>query len=109
MYFSSRRLQRRFSSMRELTRTWGQPIAKKIAQRVTELEPAANLEELRSLPAARCHQLTGDRKGDFAVSLDGQMRLVFRPQDNPVPQLPNGGTDWAAIDSVIIVEVVDYH
>ncbi len=53
--------------------------AKSIEARVDELEDVENLEQMRSFPQARCHELKGDRKGTLAVDLDGPYRLVFEP------------------------------
>ena len=38
---------------------------------------ARDIEEFRRLPALRCHPLTGDRAGQWAVSLSGFHRLIF--------------------------------
>lgn len=44
---------------------------------LTALNAATGPEELRSMPGARLHQLRGDRKGQWAVSVSGNWRLVF--------------------------------
>jgi proteic killer suppression protein len=63
---------------------------------------------MRALPG-RCHQLTGDRPGQFAVDLRKQYRLVFEPDHDPVPMNTSGGIDWRAVSRIVIMEVVDYH
>jgi proteic killer suppression protein len=57
----------------------------------------------------QCHQLTGDRRGEFALSLVGSHRLVFVPDHDPVPTLNNSGIDRAEVTKILITEVVDYH
>jgi proteic killer suppression protein len=57
----------------------------------------------------RCHPLTGDRHGQFALQLWGPFRLVLEPDHAPLPTLVDGGLDTEAITRVRIVEVVDYH
>lgn len=63
---------------------------------------------MRTLPG-RCHELTGDRKGELAVDLRGPYRLVFEPADNPPPVKEDGGLDWRRVTAVRILEVEDYH
>lgn len=57
----------------------------------------------------RCHQLTADRQGQFAVHLWGQFRLIFTPNHDPIPLLDGGGPDLEEITRISIKEVVDYH
>jgi len=57
----------------------------------------------------RCHALSSNRAGQFAVHLWGQYRLVFYPDHDPVPRTPEGEIDLANITKITIAEVVDYH
>ena len=50
-----------------------------------------------------------DRAGQFSARLHGGLRLIVKPQKQPPPTKPDGGLDWLAIDSIYIVEMVDYH
>ncbi len=90
-------------------REWGLPCAKKVYQRLNELRAAENLLDISQLPGTGFHSLHHDRNGQFAVSLTGNLRLVFKPLDNPVPLLPDGGVDLEKVSGTLIVEVVDYH
>ena len=56
-----------------------------------------------------CHALSADRDGQFAVHLWGQYRLIFEPNDEPIPRLEDGGIDRSGVTSVVITEVADYH
>lgn len=56
-----------------------------------------------------CHALTGDRKGHFAMNLDGGLRLVFEPDHDPLPSLPDGGLDRKDVTRIRVLEVVNYH
>jgi proteic killer suppression protein len=56
-----------------------------------------------------CHQLRADRHGEFAVDLWGAYRLVFEPDHDPLPRLPDGGLDRSLVTRIRIKEVVDYH
>jgi len=92
-----------------MVREWGMKTAKKLKQRLAELDAVDSLADVGRLPAAKCHPLAGDRMGQIAVALDHPRRLIIEPNHDPVPQRPDGGFDWSQITSVLVVEVVDYH
>lgn len=106
--FASDKLKRALSTQRELQRDFGQDGAKKITLRLQQLAAAPALSEMRSLPG-RCHELTADRAGYLAVDVHKGYRLVFRPTADPPPEKPDGGLDWAQVDSITVTEIVDYH
>jgi proteic killer suppression protein len=62
---------------------------------------------MRFLPAARCHELKGDRRGQLAVDLTHPHRLLFTPVD--AKEREDGGLDWTSVTAVVIEEIVDYH
>jgi hypothetical protein len=66
------------------------------------------LKDTSGVPG-RCHALGADRQGQFAISLWGSYRLVFVPDQNPIPTLPDGGIDLGRITKISITEVVNYH
>lgn len=72
-----------------------------------ELGAANNLSMLP--PAARCHPLEGDRKGQFAVDLKHPYRLVFEPLSDELPLKEDGSLDIGRITGIIILDIVDYH
>jgi len=74
-----------------------------------ELAAAETLDDMRHLPGARCHQLTADLKGRFAVDLVHPDRLVFSPDHDPVPEKDDGGLDWRGFTAICIDGVGDYH
>lgn len=43
------------------------------------------------------------------MRLQGGMRLILKPVDEPPPRKPDGGLDLKAIRAVVIVGVEDYH
>lgn len=83
--------------------------AKKLKQRMMELQAANSLEEISHLPPTKLHELTGDRAGQFSVDLNQPFRLIFEPNHDPVPELGDGGIDLAKVISIKIIEIVDYH
>jgi proteic killer suppression protein len=102
-------MQKACNSERESVREWGSPNARKLRQRLTELQAAETLEDMRKLPAARCHPLRGDRAGQFAVDLAHPYRLVFEPANSPLPKTNDGGIDLEKVTAITILSVEDYH
>ena len=97
-----------FESSKLVTKAHGSANAKKLNQRLDDLVAAQCMEVMRSLPGY-WEELKYDRAGQFSVRLHGGLRLVVKPQKQPPPIKPDGGLDWAAIDSIYIIEMVDYH
>ncbi|WP_394335756.1 hypothetical protein [Flavobacterium cyanobacteriorum] len=64
---------------------------------------------MRTIPAARCHELTGDRKGELAVDVSGNYRMIFEPRHNPIPKEEDGGLNWEEVTKIQINEIEDYH
>ena len=62
-------------------------------RRLARLDSATTLEDLRSPPGNRLHALTGDRDGQWSISVNDQFRICF-------VWGANGPED---------VEFVDYH
>ena len=62
-------------------------------RKVTMLEAAVTLDDLRVPPANRLEALNGDRAGQHSIRINGQWRICFVWTDN-------GPED---------VEIVDYH
>jgi len=84
-------------------------MAKKIVQRIQEIQAAQTLQDLRQLPAVRCHALSGKRQGQFAVNLGPRLRLVFEPVQSQQEIYVDGVLDHSRVERVRITEVVDYH
>lgn len=97
-----------FESSRQLIKAVGAIAAKRLAQRLDDLDAAQSMDDMRLLPG-HWEELKNDRAGQFSARLHGGLRLIVRPQKYPPPVKPDGGLDWRAIDSIYIVEVVDYH
>ena len=75
---------------------YGEEMAAKIQQRIDEIRAAASVKEMMQYKIGRCHKLTNNRKGQYAVDLVHPRRLVFEEKK----------VDG---DTVIIIEIVDYH
>lgn len=108
IHFANTRLEHDLSSQQQRVRAYGSAAATKILLRLSQLHAAPDLETARALPG-RCHELYGDRKGQFAITVAGGLRLVFEPAEHPPPRKPDGGLDWRAVTMIRILEVTNYH
>lgn len=106
--FKNRKLQKILTDPGEIKKAYGS-MAKRVSQRMDQLQAAPNLATIQSLPALECHLLTGDRKGEWAVSISGNYRLIFEIDHNPLPTKDDGGIDSIRITDIRILETTDYH
>ena len=53
-------------------------VAKRAAGKLEYLDLATSLEDLKVPPGNRLHSLTGDRKGQYSISVNDQWRICFR-------------------------------
>lgn len=106
--FSSRKLERVLNSESQIRREFGDANGRKIMRRLEVLAASPSLAHVPRSKPERCHQLTGDRNGQFAVDIEHPFRLIFKPRE-PVPRLPDGGVDAASVSSIVIVGIEDYH
>jgi toxin HigB-1 len=106
IFYTDDALARTCTQQREATKAHGAKNAKKLAMRLTQLHAATRVTDLIS---GDPHPLKHDRQGQFAVSLDGGCRLVFRPNDDPPPLREDESIDWSAVTDICIVFIGDYH
>ncbi len=104
----SERLADLLQSTKKMRKAYGAENAKWIPRRLDSLRFAATLEEMRALPG-RTHELRGDRAGTFAIDLKHGYRIIFAPAEEPPPRKADGGLNWQAIRSIVILAVEDYH
>lgn len=101
-------MQKSASSDQSGIRAFGKPSWEVLKSRLGSLLAAPTLSDLDKVPG-NCHQLSGNRSGQFAMNLKGPHRLVFKPDHSPVPRLPDGGIDRSLVTDIVILEMVDYH
>lgn len=108
IFYKNRKIENQLTDPIVMIKSFGQ-MARKINQRLEDFKASDNLAILKTLPAARCHELTGRRKGELAVDISGNFRLIFAPYHSPVPQKLDGGMNWEEITRIIIINIEDYH
>lgn len=109
--FATKKLMKQMNDGREMVKIHGTKRAKKLQIVLTQLNAAPNLGAFSPpySPPHRCHELTGNRKGQLSLDLDHPYRLIFKPDHNPIPQRSEGGLDWRAVTEIEIIGVVDTH
>lgn len=107
--FKTRKFAKECNDYKMLQISYGPQQARLIRRRLDELKAATILDEIRTLPQTRCHELTGNRSGQLSVDLNHPYRLLFRPCNNPNPLKPDGGLDWTKVTQIEILGVEDTH
>jgi len=107
--FANSKLQKEFSDDRKLIQARGERQAKLIRRRLSELKAANTLADMWKLPAARCHELTGNLKGMVSLDLDYPYRLLVSVSGESVQHRSDGGLVHDSVTAVIIERVGDTH
>ena len=97
--FKNKKEEDLYGSEGALTGVFGARMARKIIQRINELQAADNPQHLPR--NARFHEHNGKRKGLFSVDLVHPFRLIVLPTCEYVT--------WVEITSIQIYEVMDPH
>ena len=106
--FSDKKLEKLANDDRKMTKALGKLRAEKFRLRLYQLHNAQNLEYVRNLPG-HYHELTGNRKGQWACDLDQPYRLIFEPHEIPIPTDSDGKYIWFEIKGIEVIEIENYH
>lgn len=109
--FATTALRKQLTEEKEMVKVHGVIRAKKLKVILTSLRAAANLGIFAPpySPPHRCHELTGNLKGQLSVDLDHPYRLLFQPNHEPLPMRTEGGIDWKLITNIEILGIKDTH
>lgn len=107
--YNTKKLAKIFNSQREIIKEYGEVRGKAIMRRMAVLSAASCLEDVPAVPPPRRHELRENRKGQFAVDITGNYRLVFVPDNDPLPLNKDGGLELKRINEIKILGVEDYH
>ncbi len=94
--YKSNKIKKVCTEAKTAERTYGREMADKIHQRIDEIGAADTVDMMIQHHIGRCHSLTQNRKGQYAVDLVHPYRLVFEKNGDEI-QIAN------------ILEIVDYH
>jgi toxin HigB-1 len=93
---------------RKAVKALGKHRADIFKRRLTQLHDATTLEDVRYLPG-KYNELTNKKKGQWACDLDQPYRLIFKPQEDPIPTNEDQQYIWSEIKGVEIIEIINYH
>lgn len=94
--YRNKKIERLCTDARVSDKTYGNEMSGKIQMRIDQIRAVDTVEEMILYHIGRCHPLTNNRKGQYAVDLVHPYRLVFEKHGNVI-QLAH------------IIEIVDYH
>ncbi|MCF0150593.1 MAG: type II toxin-antitoxin system RelE/ParE family toxin [Firmicutes bacterium] len=94
--YKSKKLEKVCTDAKVSDKTYGKEMSAKIQMRIDEIAAADTVEMMIQYHIGRCHPLTSDRKGQYAVDLVQPYRLVFEKHGEKI-QIAH------------ILEIVDYH
>lgn len=100
--FTDKKLEKLANDDRKMLKELGKVRATILRRRLTQLE------DVRNLPG-NYHELTSNRKGQWACDLDQPYRLIFTPHENPIPLNEHGQYIWLEITGVEVIEIINYH
>ena len=106
--FADKQLKQLANDDRKMVKALGKIRAKYLRRRLTQLEDAATLEDVRNLPG-NYHELKENRKGQWACDLDQPYRLIFTPHESPIPANDDGQYIWLEITGIEVIEIINYH
>lgn len=93
--FRNRQLERCFEQTDRAIHEWGPVVGARYGARVKVLLNASSFQAVREIRALRLHALHGKRRGQFAITLNAQWRLIVQLGEEP--------------NSVEIVEVTNHY
>jgi toxin HigB-1 len=82
--FSKRYLEKCYRSKKDAIRRWGTDVGERYINRISTLYAVESINDLYKIPQLSFHPLTGDRKGQYAISLTGRARLIVEIEENQI-------------------------
>jgi len=108
--FKHKKLAKILNSARETIKEFGEVNGRKIMQRLSQLKVVDSLDQISHVPPARLHELSGERRGQFAIDVKQPCRIIFVPDHDPVPLKDDGGIDLSKVTKILILAIANaYH
>lgn len=98
--FANQKDRQLAASFERLIGQYGERKARRLRQRLDELDAASNLGDVRTLPAMRCQRLT-DRPNLIAICTIPPSRMLLRV--NGEPRFDEKPLIWQAVTTVTII------
>lgn len=94
--YRTKKLEKVCTDAHKAQQEYGSKMAEKIHQRIDEISVAASVEFMIEHRIGRCHALSNNRNGQYAVDLVQPYRMIFTKTNNE-------------LKIVRIEEITDYH
>lgn len=94
--YETKKLEKLCTNVAAARKKLGSVCADRLMLRLKQIEAAQSIDHLLKLPFGRCHALSADRAGQYAMDLEHPQRLVFRIIECEETE-------------ACIIEIVDYH
>lgn len=78
--FRKKKLEKCYEESQKAIREFGPEVGRRFILRVNIIKSADDLEALKKQRPLRCHELKGDRQGQWAINLTDRYRLIFSLQ-----------------------------
>lgn len=78
--FRNNKLRRAFENQKVAIGKWGPNIGPIFIRRIRSIQAVEKFEELGKLPQLAFHSLRGNRKGEFAITIIGKIRLILKKE-----------------------------
>ncbi|KGO13444.1 hypothetical protein NZ45_12335 [Clostridium botulinum] len=103
----SKKLEKIINNEKKLIKKYGVENARLIIKRLDQLKAADSLGIMVKFRIGRCHSLSSNFKGKFALDLDHPDRLIIEPvfEDN----IDLSQINYFDIKEIVVLEVKDYH
>ncbi len=105
--YKSKKLEKSLNNDAKLVKTYGE-IARKLKQRHDDLIDAPTLQDIKDNPVMKLHLLKGNRKHDWAITIQRNWRLCFQVVGD-TPTNEHGQVQYIMITAIEIISVEDYH
>ena len=74
--FQNNAMKSRYDDPSKAIREWGKPIGERYIRVISHIMAVRDYWELYDAPSLRLHQLRGNRRGEYSLRLNVQMRLI---------------------------------
>ena len=94
--YKNKKIEKICTNAQVAEKSYGKEMSEKIQMRIDQISASETVEMLIAFHIGRCHPLTNNRKGQYAMDLVHPYRLIFKKNGDKI-QIAH------------IMEIVDYH
>ncbi|MEB2296503.1 MAG: type II toxin-antitoxin system RelE/ParE family toxin [Ignavibacteria bacterium] len=80
--FRTNTLKKQYEISDKAISAYGIKVGRRYIERINIIKKSHSIDDLKATRILRCHQLKGDRKGEWAINLTEFYRLIFTLHGN---------------------------